>query len=104
MARTVLFLAALVALLAPPLAVPARAGQVADEAQFHFVRGNNFYRQGRFEEALVEYYMSDRLVPNRNVEFNIARCLEKLKRYEEAFRAWSAVPTQDLPEEEVAVI
>ena len=54
----------------------ARAADVADEAQFHFVRGNQFYRQAQFDEALSEFYASNRLVPNRNVQFNIARCLE----------------------------
>ena len=53
--------------------------------------------QGRFEEALSEYYLSDRLVPNRNVEFNIARCLEKLRRFDEAFRAWSALDERACP-------
>ena len=52
---------------------PARAGSDADEAQFRFERGNQHYRNGRFDDALSEYYVSNRLVPNRNVEFNIAR-------------------------------
>src|SRR4029079_2973513 len=63
------------------------AEDVADDAQFHFTRGNQLYRQGRFEEALSELYASNRLVPNRNVRFNIARCLEQLKLYDETFRA-----------------
>ena len=86
----------------PPLAV--MAAPRGDEAQFRFLRGNTFYRQGRFEDALAEYYLSDRLVPNRNVQFNIARTLEKLRRYNEAFRAWSALESDKLPEEEQATI
>src|SRR5215213_8049120 len=86
-------------------APPARAAAPeADEAQFRFLRGNNLYRQGRFDEALSEYYLSDRLVPNRNVEFNIARCLEKLRRFDEAFRAWSALDERGLPEGERAIL
>jgi outer membrane receptor for ferrienterochelin and colicins len=92
---------ALVALLA---AAPARAADVADEAQFHFERGNQHYRQGRLEDALADYYASNRLVENRNVEFNIARCLEQLKRYDEAFRAWMAVEAQHPPEAERGTI
>jgi outer membrane receptor for ferrienterochelin and colicins len=95
---TLMLLAVLVA------APPARAADVADEAQFHFERGNQHYRQGRMEEALAAYYASNRLVPNRNVSFNIARCLEQLRRYEEAFRAWLAVEAQNPPEAERAVI
>jgi outer membrane receptor for ferrienterochelin and colicins len=82
----------------------AAAAPEADEAQFRFLRGNSLYRQGRFEEALSEYYLSDRLVPNRNVEFNIARCLEKLRRFDEAFRAWSALDADGLAEAERALL
>jgi outer membrane receptor for ferrienterochelin and colicins len=96
--------AVLAVALAASLAAPARADDVADEAQFHFERGNQFYRQGRLEEALAAYYASNRLVPNRNVTFNIARCLEQLKRYDEAFRAWVAVEEQNPPESERAVV
>src|SRR5262249_35814350 len=78
----------------------AHADDVADEAQFRFLRGNQFYRQGKFEEALESYYASNRLVPNRNVGFNIARCLEQLKLYNEAFRAWSALAVTNAPETE----
>jgi outer membrane receptor for ferrienterochelin and colicins len=82
------------ACLAALVGRPARAADVGheaqfDEAQFHFTRGNQLYRQGRFDEALVELYASNRLVPNGNVQFNIARCLEQLKLFDEAFRAWS---------------
>jgi outer membrane receptor for ferrienterochelin and colicins len=101
-------LAALTAalILASWLAPVARAqlSEVADEAEFHFERGNQFYRQGRYEEALAAYYASNRLVPNRNVQFNIARCLEQLKRYPEAFRAWSSLDASNPPETERANI
>ena len=81
-----------------------RAGDVADEAQFYFERGNQHYRQGRIEDALEAYYTSNRLVPNRNVAFNIARCLEQLKRYDEAFRAWADLEVQDPPPAEQATV
>lgn len=84
----------------------ARAGaeDVADEAQFHFTRGNQLYRQGRFDDALSELYASNRLVPNRNVQFNIARCLEQLKLYDEAFRAWSELGRKEAPQAERAAV
>src|SRR5215471_2540704 len=82
----------------------ARAADVADEAQFHFVRGNQLYRQAQFEEALSELYASNRLVPNRNVQFNIARCLEQLRLYDEAFRAWSELLRGSPPAAERASI
>ena len=105
--RTVLC-ASLIALLYPAFAVaaessastPARASSQADEAEFYFLRGNRAYQDKRFEDALSAYYLSNRLVPNRNVQFNIARCLDRLGRYDEAYRAWSSLSDQELPEKE----
>jgi outer membrane receptor protein involved in Fe transport len=85
-------------------ASPRPASGEADEAQFHFVRGNRAYQERRFEDALASYYLSNRLVPNRNVQFNIARCLDRLARYEEAYRAWSALNTSALPESEAKTV
>lgn len=76
----------------------------ADEAQFHFLRGNSAYQEKRYEDALASWYQSNRLVPNRNVQFNIARCLQRLGRYGEAFRAWSTLLAQSLPEEEATSV
>ncbi len=91
----------LTATAAEPTSSLPLAGQ-ADEAQFHFLRGNRAYQEKRFEDALASYYLSNRLVSNRNVQFNIARCLDRLGRYDEAFRAWSSLLDQALPDKERA--
>jgi outer membrane receptor protein involved in Fe transport len=100
---------ALVLLAAPRagLSAPAVAGDQppplasqADEAQSHFLHGNRAYQEKRFEDALASYYLSNRLVANRNVQFNIARCLDRLGRYDEAYRAWSTLLNQPLPEKD----
>ncbi|HYY51749.1 MAG TPA: PEGA domain-containing protein, partial [Myxococcales bacterium] len=75
----------------------ALADSLADEADFRFHRAANLYRKGRIEDALSEFLASNRLVRNRNVLFNIARCFEELKRYNEAYRWYSDLAAEDLP-------
>lgn len=82
------------------IAGAAQGADVADEAEFHFRRGLAFQRQGRFEDALAEFYASNRLVPNRNVQLNIASTLGRLQLYDEAFRAYSELARQPLPPDE----
>lgn len=75
----------------------AWGADVADEAEFHFRRGLSFQRQGRYEDALEEFYASNRLVPNRNVQLNIAATLGRLQFFDEAFRAYSELARESLP-------
>src|SRR5262245_60676529 len=67
-------------------AAPALADDVADEAELDFQLGAERYLAGDYRGALEHFLASNRLVPNRNVVFNIARAYEKLQRYPEAFR------------------
>lgn len=62
----------------------------ADEAEIEFRLGNEAYVGRNFRSALAHYFASNRLAPNRNVLFNIARCYEKLSRYVEAYRYYEA--------------
>lgn len=79
----------LVLLCACALAAPALADNTADEADVAFELGNRAFAQHHVEEALASYFLSYRLVPNRNVLFNIARCYEAQRRYDEAYRYWN---------------
>jgi outer membrane receptor protein involved in Fe transport len=70
------------------LAGPVLADNTADEADIAFSRGVQAYTKRDYEAALSNYFLSYRLVPNRNVLFNIARCYEALDRPDEAYRYW----------------
>lgn len=93
-ARFVAIFVSLVCLLAPSA---ARADGNADEADLHFEMAAEAYSRGDYRTALEHFLASNRLVPNKNVVFNIARTYEKLgdkegddevktKRYADAFR------------------
>ena len=64
----------------------AVADGVADEADLQFGIGATAYSKGDFTSALEHFLASNRLVPNRNVMFNIARAYEQLQRYPDAYR------------------
>lgn len=64
----------------------ARADDVADEADHLFELGAKHYQRGEFDLALGEFLASNRLVRNRNVMFNVARCYERLGRLPDAYR------------------
>jgi hypothetical protein len=87
---TVLFAVAAAA-LALAAAAPARADNTADEADLRFRRGVEAYKAGKYEDALSEFFFSNRLVRNVNVVHNIARCYEQLKMYDEAYRYYREV-------------
>jgi outer membrane receptor protein involved in Fe transport len=65
---------------------PARADDVADEADFQFRLAAKRYEAGDFTGALEHFLASNRLVPNKNVVFNIARTYEQLKQPADAYR------------------
>ncbi|MFH1810786.1 MAG: TonB-dependent receptor [Pseudomonadota bacterium] len=73
---------------------------VVDEAEVLFTLGNEAYLQGEYRRAVAHYLASNRLAPNKNVIFNVARCYERLQQYVEAYRffsmyAESGVSTED---------
>ena len=76
----------------------ARADASGDEADFRFNRAATLLKQNRVEEALGEFFASNRLVRNRNVIFNIARCFEVLKQPSEAHRFYSEILGDEMPE------
>ncbi|NOU34273.1 MAG: TonB-dependent receptor [Polyangiaceae bacterium] len=64
----------------------AQADDLADEADLQFNLGADRYEARDFQGALEHFLASNRLVPNKNVVFNIARTYEQLKKAPEAYR------------------
>lgn len=79
----------LLLLLAVGVSGSARADDLADEADLRFRLGAEAYQRGDYRLALAEFLTSNRLVPNRNVTYNVARCYEELKLFPEAYRYFS---------------
>ncbi|CAN5683069.1 hypothetical protein BH11MYX1_BH11MYX1_08310 [soil metagenome] len=79
-----IFLLVITCTLLVPVSV--RADGQADEADLQFQIGADAYKKGDFTTALEHFLASNRLVPNRNVMFNIARAYEQLQHYPEAYR------------------
>jgi outer membrane receptor for ferrienterochelin and colicin len=67
----------------------AVAADDADEADLQFQLGAERYQAGDFRNALEHFMASNRLVPNRNVVFNIARTFEQLRQFPDAYRYYS---------------
>src|SRR4051812_30115288 len=88
--------------LGPPLGLyprAARAGGLADEAELHFQIATEHYQRGEFREALEHFLFSNRIVPNKNVVFNIARTFEQLRRFADAHRYYvDALSVEDSPQ------
>ncbi|MES1175430.1 MAG: TonB-dependent receptor [Myxococcales bacterium] len=72
------------------VAQPARAAETADEAEIEFQLAQDRYDAGDIKSALQHFLTSNRLAPNKNVLFDIARCYEQLKQLPDAFRYYAA--------------
>ncbi len=89
------------------LSTPAYAQKVsasADEAEVEFRLGNQAYRAGDYRMALGHYFASNRLVANRNVIFNIAKCYENLDEFVESYRYYQRFLETAKSEKEVASV
>ena len=62
----------------------------AEEADVQFGLGVEAYRDGDYLGAVEHLLASNRLVPNRNVVYNLARAYERLGRLESAWRQYDA--------------
>lgn len=76
----------------------ARADSLADEAEVNFRLGTERYQTADYRAALAYFLASNRLAPNRNVRFNIARTFQRLGQFPEAHRFCLAALEGDGPD------
>jgi tetratricopeptide (TPR) repeat protein len=88
----------------------AAAGEFDQElAKAHFLTGQDYYEQQRFEDALKEFNEAYRLSRRPAFQFNIAVCQTRLGRLDEAIAAFErylsespATPDRDEVERRIA--
>ncbi|HEX7663742.1 MAG TPA: PEGA domain-containing protein, partial [Polyangiaceae bacterium] len=89
------FTALLVFVLLAFAARSAFADDLADEAELQFQLGADRYKANDFRGALEHFLASNRLVPNRNVVFNIAHTYEQLREMPNAYRYYTIARDQE---------
>jgi outer membrane receptor protein involved in Fe transport len=80
----------------------SRGQDVASEADLLFRRGGAAFKSARYEDALLAFMASNRLVRNRNALYNIALCFLKLGNPSDAYRYFTEYQGEALsaPEKE----
>jgi hypothetical protein len=76
---------ALIVVLVIVLAPQVARADLAAEARFHDEQAHAHYDAGRFDDALREFFLEQRIAPNPRILFNIGLCFERLHRVEDAF-------------------
>lgn len=104
LARTLVALAVVTAQVTALHVGVARADGNADEADLHFQIAAEAYSKGDFRTALEHFLLSNRLVPNKNVVFNVARTYEQLKRFADAHRYYVDALEGEANQQTVAAI
>lgn len=102
MIRFRLLFATLMLAIGVLVANPVRADDAA-AARFHDQRAREHYEHQRFEKAIREFFLAQRIAPNPRNLFNIALCFELLGEDAEAFQMYSEyLAADDLDEERSA--
>src|SRR5581483_1615071 len=67
---------------------PASGGSV-EIAKQRFTLGDLLYRSEKYEEAIVEFEGARALAPRPDLDYNIARCWERLHQWDRAIEAYT---------------
>src|SRR4051812_3916051 len=65
-----------------------------EAARRHFARGLTHYDAGEYQAALAEFDAVKRFHDSPALDYNIARCYDRLERYQEAVAAYERYVTQ----------
>lgn len=60
------------------------------EARDHFTRGVDFFREGNFRAALIEFRRANEVAPNYRIQFNLGQTYFELQDYAGAMKAFEA--------------
>lgn len=98
-------LLALFAVMTPATARATLDDPDTEAAKRHYERGVELYDSKNYAGALAEFETAKRVKPLAAFDYNIARCLDRLERYEEAIQAYDRyVITAPNPEEARKVV
>jgi hypothetical protein len=71
------------------VSVQAARADDAAAARFHDERAREHYARGRYEAAIREFFLEQRIAPNPRIVFNIALCFQLLGEDAEAFQMYT---------------
>jgi len=92
--RSLILLVVLVAGSSPRVAVAQALDPDEEAARRHVALGLSHYDAGEYQAALTEFDAVKRFHDSPALDYNIARCYDRLERYQEAVAAYERYVTQ----------
>lgn len=81
-------LAAVAAVLCATAAPRPASADDAAQARIHDALARSHFEAGRYEAALREFFLEQRIAPNPRISFNIGVCLLRLRQRDDAYMAF----------------
>jgi tetratricopeptide (TPR) repeat protein len=92
--RSLFALVVALAVASPCVALAQQLDPDEEAARRHFERGLTHYDAGEYQAALAEFDAVKRFHDSPALDYNIARCYDRLERYQEAVTAYERYVTQ----------
>ncbi len=96
--RAVFACALIVGLVGLPLPASANEDPDTEVARRHFNDGRTYYDASEYQKALDEFEAARRVRPHPALDYNIARCLDRLERYQPAIDAYQRYIASNPPD------